>query len=412
MDIDSSEDDNEFSDEDRITDEETDSDWDSEDDIPLAKRIRKEDSEDDAPLSTRIWKPYKADEPEFKTFDFTVPKPGFQIPPEHRPSNPLGYFQLFFTDDLISEIVAATNAYATDKINRKRPLQRFSIWHEWFDVTVNEMKAFFGVILNMAINPKPEIVDYFSEDWLSKMPFFTDVFARKRFLQIFWMLHLPTGITSTKTPGSKTSYVSNHIVSKCREYFVPNQKVAIDESTVGFKGRLLWKCYNPQKPTKWGLRVYCLCDSETSYVYCFVVYYGSSTTNGLIRPDQPFTSRIVLHLIDMLLTTSKGSGYQLYTDRFYTSPDLALELHKLKIHITGTVKVNRKNLPPNFKKLKLKKYQVKAYQKRSKLMALAFFDKRIVSMVSTCHKPDTELVKRTLKKGISETYKKPKVIID
>lgn len=45
-------------------------------------------------------------------------------------------------------------------------------------------------------------------------------------------------------------------------------------------------------------------------------------------------------------------------------------------------------------------------------MALAFFDKRVVSMVSTCHKPDTEVVKRILKRGVSETYKKPKVIID
>lgn len=364
MDSDSSDEDNEFSDEDCNVDEETDSDWDSEDDIPLAKRIWEEGSEDDAPLSTRIWKSYKVDDPAFKKFDFTVPRPGFQLLPEQRPSDPLGYFQLFFTDELLGEIVAATNAYSIEKINRKRPLQRFSVWHDWADVTVPEMKAFIGVILNMAINPKPEIVDYFSEDWLSKMPFFTEVFGRKRFLQIFWMLHLPTGTsTATNTPGSKTSYVSNRIMNKCREYFVPNQKIAIDESTVGFKGRLLWKCYNPQKPTKWGLRVYCLCDSETSYVYCFVVYYGSSTTNGLIRPDQPFTSRIVLHLMNMLLPTAKGSGYQLYTDRFYTSPDLALELHKQKVHITGTVKVNRKNLPPNFKKLKLQKHQVKAYQK-------------------------------------------------
>lgn len=158
-----------------------------------------------------------------------------------------------FTDELLADIVDATNEYPNEKINRKRPLQQFSIWHTWRDVTVTEMKALIGVILNKALNPKPEIVDYFSQDWLSKMPFFIDVFPRTRFLQIFWILHLPTNATEN-APGSKTNYVANYIMNKCR-HFIPNQKIAIDESTVGFKGRLMWKCYNPQKPTKWGLRL-------------------------------------------------------------------------------------------------------------------------------------------------------------
>jgi hypothetical protein len=34
------------------------------------------------------------------------------------------------------------------------------------DVSSEEMKAFFGVILNMALNLKAQLVDYFTEDWL------------------------------------------------------------------------------------------------------------------------------------------------------------------------------------------------------------------------------------------------------
>lgn len=183
MDSDYDSSDNEFSDEERHPSEEKDSDWDPEDDIPLAERDWDNESDDDAPLSTRIWKTYKKDDPELKKFEFTVSRPGFQLAPEERPLDILGYFQLFFTDELFNEIVAATNAYANEKINRKRPLQQFSIWHGWTDVTATEMKAFIGVILNMGLNPKPEIVDYFSEDWLSKMPFFKEVFARKRFFK-------------------------------------------------------------------------------------------------------------------------------------------------------------------------------------------------------------------------------------
>jgi hypothetical protein len=52
------------------------------------------------------------------------------------------------------------------------------------------MKAFFGVILNMALNLKAQLVDYFTEDWLDRTPFLKDVFSRLCFLQIFWMPNL------------------------------------------------------------------------------------------------------------------------------------------------------------------------------------------------------------------------------
>lgn len=380
---------------------------DSEDDEDLCF-----DSEDDTPLSERTneWVPYTAEDMKFRKFNFTVHNPGFQIPVNERPKDELGYFQLYFTDEILQEITVATNIYSKEKI--VRPLQQFSIWHTWVDVSLTEMKAFIGVILNMGLHPKPEIVDYFSEDWLTKMPFFKNVFSRVRFLQIFWMLHLPTDPLSEKKPGWKTNYLCEYIDKKCRENFIPKKNICIDESTVGFKGRVMFICYNPKKPTKWGMRVYCLCDSETGYVYCYIVYYGQTTTDSLILPEQPFTSRIVLHLTDLLLKSAHGSGYHLFTDRFYTSPHLAMALHEWNIHITGTVQTNRKNFPEQLKNPKLCQYEVKAFQKRGKIMALSFFDKRVVSMISTYHNPTTETVTRIRKKGVSETYEKPKVIIE
>ena len=133
------------------------------------------------------------------------------------------------------------------------------MWHSWKDVSSEEMKAFFSVILNMAQNLKPQLVDYFSEDWLDRTPFIKDVISRLRFLQIFWMLHLVPPVAaegSVPTRGRKVKNVSEYIDNKCKELYVPGRNVAIDESTVGFKGRIQFKCYNPKKPTKWGLRFF------------------------------------------------------------------------------------------------------------------------------------------------------------
>jgi hypothetical protein len=59
-------------------------------------------------------------------------------------------------------------------------------------VTLTELKAFLDVILNMGMNRKPELKDYFSEDWLDRHLFLQDAFTRDQLLQIFWMFHVET----------------------------------------------------------------------------------------------------------------------------------------------------------------------------------------------------------------------------
>ena len=59
------------------------------------------------------------------------------------------------------------------------------------------------------------------------------------------------------------------------------------------------------------------------------------------RPGLNHTTKVVLTLMAPLA----GRGYDLYTDRFYTSPQLALELGTIDTTLTGTAMSNRKNMP-------------------------------------------------------------------
>lgn len=300
-----------------------------------------------------------------------------------------------------------------EKIANAQPLPEQSVWKSWEDVTVPEFKAFLGVLMNMALNPKPDIKEYFSQDILNKMPFFPSVFSRTRFLQIFWMLHVSPDRQSSQTRptrGSKVRNVVKYIDIKCREHFKAGPKICVDESTVGFKGRISFKCYNPQKPTKWGLRVYVLADCATGYVSAFEPYYGSTTTESLCRPDLPFTCRIVLHLLEKVMHASGGSGYHMYTDRFYTSPQLAEECLAQDVLLTGTVMTSRKNMPQQLKK-KMKKGDVAAYRQGNSYMALAWHDKCQVTVVSSAHNPATKQVTRQAR-GQTLTLDKPIVICD
>ena len=91
--------------------------------------------------------------------------------------------------------------------------------------------------------------------------------------------------------------------------------------------------------------------TESAYIVAFVPYYGKYTTDGLVRPDLPFTSRIVLHLCNM----PSSKGYHIFTDRFYTSPTLCEELRKLSFHLTGTVMPSKKGMPNELSKKSKKK---------------------------------------------------------
>ena len=85
------------------------------------------------------------------------------------------------------------------------------------------------------------------------------------------------------------------------------------------------------------MRVYVLSECETGYISCFEPYFGQPTTDAFPRSEEPFTTRIVMHLGDYLATQTEGAGYHIYTDSFYSSPTLAVKLLEEGMHTTATV---------------------------------------------------------------------------
>ena len=108
---------------------------------------------------------------------------------------------------------------------------------------------------------------------------------------------------------------------------------------IRFKGRLSIRQYLPNKPTKWGIKQYFLCESKTGYALKFIAYCG----RGTIPVLESFSTieSIVLSLLD----GNENHDHIVYTDNFYSSPRLFKELERLKIEAWGTVKPGRKDMP-------------------------------------------------------------------
>lgn len=59
-------------------------------------------------------------------------------------------------------------------------------------------------IINMSLNPKPTLEDYFSNNWLDKQPFFKMVFSKIRFFMIYWNLQISFQPDSMRGATSKS----------------------------------------------------------------------------------------------------------------------------------------------------------------------------------------------------------------
>jgi hypothetical protein len=88
--------------------------------------------------------------------------------------------------------------------------------------------------------------------------------------------------------------------------FVPGKNIVIDESTVEFKHKIIFKIHNPKKPMKWGIRLFALAESDTGYVHSIIPNYAKLTGDVCNLPysEKPFISRTDYDSVCLVLKTT------------------------------------------------------------------------------------------------------------
>ena len=120
-----------------------------------------------------------------------------------------------------------------------------------------------------------------------------------------------------------------------------HEELVVDEAMIPFKGRLGFKQYMKDKPTKWGIKVLVLVDSRNGYVYvkCIQIYTGKNLE--LSKNEVGLASNVVLELLEVLEQTNP----KVYVDIYYSSPALFVKLWTKSINACGTVRGSRKHYP-------------------------------------------------------------------
>ncbi|XP_046991792.1 piggyBac transposable element-derived protein 4-like [Schistocerca americana] len=121
-------------------------------------------------------------------------------------------------------------------------------------------------------------------------------------------------------------------VTQIGKAYKPGENITIDEGICPFRGRLSFRVCMKNKPNKYGVKYFMLC--ESGYVLNCEIYSGKQSN----------ADNNILHIVDRLCHSFHNKGLTLYMDRFYTSPDLLDYLWEKRTKAVGTVQKNRKGL--------------------------------------------------------------------
>ena len=309
----------------------------------------------------------------------------------------------------MKHIKTETNRYAksiADKLRRTKKLRPHSIWQTWTAVRLHEKYLFFAVIIHMCLVKKPKLKDYWSTSNFISTQFSGSVMSRNRFTAILSNLHVNDNATyiTRNEPGHdpmhKIRPFLDHLLTQFPASFSPHENLTIDEGLCGFRGRVIFRVYIKNKPDKYGIKMFTVCDSKTGYVLRTEVYTGKGQQDNSI-----------IGLFQRLLSGYLDKGHTVFMDRFYSSPAVFDFLWARKTTAVGTCMTNRKELPrQNVVSKKLKRDEC-VVMRRDHLLCLKWKDTRDVLCLSIAHKMTTTNVEVQCKGGV-KTKSKPDTILD
>ena len=253
----------------------------------------------------------------------------------------------------MAKICEETNWFAEEHFAQRDADEEDNNWRQQL-----ASSEFLAHNFMMGLTQKTNLKDHWSSDEIHSSPFFGKYMTRDRFLAILRFLHLNDN--SNRIPRGEEGYnpllklrpVYDTLQEKFLSVYTPTKHLSLDESSIGWKGHIHFRVYNPKKAHKFHVKAYVLAEAESGYVSRFEIYTGKQqeiSENGA-------TYDAVMNVVSEHL----NAGYFIFMDNYYSGVKLYDELRDQDTVACGTVRSNRKNLPEVVTKKKLKKGEVAA----------------------------------------------------
>jgi len=131
-------------------------------------------------------------------------------------------------------------------------------------------------------------------------------------------------------------------VKNCQQCYNTSEFTTIDEMLHPFRGRCSFIRYMPNKPAKYGVKIFAICDAMTFYCSSLEIYCGKQPPGSYDVRNTP------TDIVKRLVSPIENSNKNVTTDNLYTNIPLLHYLLEKKTTLLGTVKKNKREIPPEF----------------------------------------------------------------
>lgn len=246
----------------------------------------------------------------------------------HAVKSALEYFFLFFSPDIITDILLQTNTYSVSNTGKS------------IAVTEDELRDFLAIQIIMGIVQMPAYTDYWSTRF--RFSLVADLMTLKRYQQIRRNIHF----ADNNMEDSDRYYKVRPVVQKVRDNCLAQeneQRFSIDEMIIPYKGTKAGKRrqYMKDKPNKWGFKNYVRA-GVSGMIYDFILYGGEDTFRFHTFTEEECTLGFGAQIVLALCKSIKNKPSIIYCDNFFSSPELFYILREnYGVFGLGTVRSNR-----------------------------------------------------------------------
>ena len=303
----------------------------------------------------------------------------FSEPPADEKS-PRDYFDMIFDSSLYKKIADEINLYSVQTTGKS------------VNTSKEEIEQFIGILVQMGVMKYPQYRMYWSPE--TRLPLIANVMPLQRFENLKRFFHMNDNLKMPKRGEVnfdrlyKVRPLLDCILESCRG-IEQEEAHSIDEQIVPTKSKSSLRQYLPNKPHKWGIKIWARC-GVSGIVYDFSVYVGQQG-NTEISAMFGKIGAVVIQLVDNL---PKNVGHKVYMDNLFTSINLFKYLKANGIWAIGTIGGNRlKNAEKLLRsKKELSKEGIGAFDFRidanSNITVLRWLDNGLVQLLSTFIGPE------------------------
>lgn len=310
----------------------------------------------------------------------------------------LEIWKYFFTNDILNLIVHYTNKHiqsVRSNYQRERDAR---------DTDSLEIQALIGLLYLAGVLKSNRL--NLEELWTKNatgVELFRLTMSEHRFR--FLLIHLRFDNLETREDRRQLDKLApireifDNVVDNFKDAYTPFEFVTIDEKLEAFRGRCNFRQYIPSKPNKYGIKIFALADSKTFYTLNMEVYVGK-------QPNGPYEcSNSPTAVVQRLCQPIKGTSRNVTVDNWFTSMDLLASLYvDFKLTLLGTVRKNKKELPPEFSRPSLRAVASSMFAFRNNCTLVSYVPKKNknVLVLSSMHYDDK----------IDTRTNKPEMIMD